>query len=376
MSRLIILAGLLSLGCGHAPEIARAVKSKHTPTPMAVQTQSTEVQFIVLGDYGAASKGSSDASNELEVANLVQNWMSTGAHFVLTVGDNNYGSLSTSGFDTNVGAYYCNLLNPYQGALQTTSAGVACGATANQFFPTPGNHDWSSSGGYGPYNAYFPWAQSSVGQYYDFPVMQGDVELLHVFAINSNCSATDSGGSNHGCPRDTSQCAQQYADQKTAMLKALQNSSAIWNIAVFHHPPYSMAGEAGCSTMAGFDFSSPKWQNKAGRGFAAVFSGHAHLYQRIITADAPHLPYFVNGYGGNGKDDCDDCSLATSAVQQGLCYDNHHGAQRIVATSDQLSIEFVNKNGTVEDSCAITSPGPSQQLACTSKQSLCVDRGQ
>jgi hypothetical protein len=352
------------------------VESKRAPTALAVNTQGDAVKFVVLGDYGAASKGSSDASNEQEVASLVQGWMAAGAAFVLTVGDNNYGSLDTGGFDTNVGAYYCNLLNPYLGALQTTLAGVACGATANKFFPTPGNHDWSSSNGYSPYNSYFPWAQSKAGQYYDFPVMQGDVELLHVFAINSNCSATDSGGSNHGCPRQSDQCAQQYADQKNAMLDALKNSNALWNIAFFHHPPYSMAGEEGCSTMAGFDFDSPAWQNQAGRGFAAIFSGHAHLYQRIITTDAPNLPYFVNGYGGNGKDDCDHCSLATSAVQQGLCYDNHHGAQRVTATATELTIEFVNKNGTVEDTCVVTSPGPNPQLTCTSKQSLCVDRGQ
>ncbi len=84
---------------------------------------SSSVTFAVIGDYGVNN------GYELAVANLVK---SLNPDFIVTVGDNTYGSQTTP--DKAIGKYYSDYIGNYNGAFGDGSA-------TNRFFPVLGNHD-------------------------------------------------------------------------------------------------------------------------------------------------------------------------------------------------------------------------------------------
>ena len=61
-----------------------------------------------MGDYGTAQQP------EQDVANLIHSW---NPDFITTTGDNNYSTppLTTASYDTTVGQYYHDFINPYSG---------------------------------------------------------------------------------------------------------------------------------------------------------------------------------------------------------------------------------------------------------------------
>ena len=84
------------------------------------------------------------------MAALVAGW---NPDFVITTGDNNYPKGAAKTIDRNIGRYYSAFIGNYQGQYGSGSA-------TNRFWPSLGNHDWSSikcSNGScsGPYLNYF-----------------------------------------------------------------------------------------------------------------------------------------------------------------------------------------------------------------------------
>ena len=105
--------------------LLEALEDRLTPS-------GSTVRFAVFGDYGVAQQ------QEQDVAKLVHSW---NPDFITTTGDNNYSAppLTTALYDTAVGQYYHDFINPYSGAY-------GAGATANRFFPSMGEHDWGALG--------------------------------------------------------------------------------------------------------------------------------------------------------------------------------------------------------------------------------------
>ena len=96
------------------------------------------VTLAVIGDYGTNEPGADT------VAALVASWK---PDLIATTGDNNYPDGGADTIDANIGKRYHAFIGNYTGRF-------GAGASENQFFPAPGNHDWRAPG-LEPYLAYF-----------------------------------------------------------------------------------------------------------------------------------------------------------------------------------------------------------------------------
>jgi len=287
----------------------------------ASNAQST-VRFGAIGDYG------NNSSNEQAVANLVNSWS---PDFVITTGDNSYGSAS---IDINIGKYYHNYIGNYTGTYGS-------GSTPNRFFPSLGNHDYSDGGGLTAYTNYFtlpgadiPSSNTSGNErYYDF--IQGPV---HFFAINSNSIEPDGRIS-------TSTQAQWLQTQ-------LANSTSPWKIVYFHHPPYTSGSVHPNTTEMQWPFQD--W------GATAVLSGHNHNYERILKNG---FPYFITGNGGQSLYGFNSTPEPGSVVR----YNASYGAMLIEASSDRITFDSYSiaggGSGTLVDTYTLPEPPVPVQLS-------------
>lgn len=269
--------------------------------------------FGVIGDYGAAIFGPTYVSNQLAVARLVKSWS---PHFIITVGDNNYGPNTFGSFDTNVGQFYHEYIFPYKGVF-------GMGASSNRFFPALGNHDWfyhyefNAPISIAPYLAFFN--PPGNGRYYRH--RHGPVEL---FAVDSDLAEPDGN----------------KADSKQAqwLRKQLASSTAPWRLVYFHEAPFSSGQAHG--TWSGetvhMDWPFKQW------GASAVLSGHDHIYERVFTNG---LNYFVCGTGGSRLDQVVEPLVAGSQFH----HTNEYGALRIDATETNLTVRFITVNGKIID---------------------------
>jgi len=268
------------------------IKVNPTETPIP------PIRFAVIGDYGLSK------NPERDVANLVKNW---NPDFIITVGDNNYPDGQAETIDENIGQYYHEFIFPYIGEFGS-------GSDVNRFFPTLGNHDWTTVGAQ-PYFDYFTLPGNE--RYYDF--VWGPV---HFFALDSDSREPD------GVGRSSIQ-AQWLKDK-------LGSSTSPWKIVYMHHPPYSSSSDGSISWA--------QWPHDAW-GVDAVLSGHAHVYERLIVDD---FPYFINGLGGGPRYDF-DMPIAGSEVR----FRDDYGAMFVEATTDQIVFQFITRDNITIDTFSI-----------------------
>ena len=266
------------------------------PTHVAAETR---IRFAAIGDYGSGSL------NEGDVANLIDSW---NVDFVITAGDNRYGSTT---FDQVVGQFYCNF-------LKDAKWGDYCSdpiRTRNAFFPSLGNHDYDDGGGVSEYLSYFTLPGNE--RYYDF--VWGPV---HFFAINSDSLEPDGTSS---------------ASVQAKWLKnQLAASTTPWQIVYFHHAAYSSGLRHGNTAYMQWPFAA--W------GSDAVIAGHDHTYERI---NLDGIVYFVNGLGGKSKYTCAPVESRVTGSQ--VCYDEDYGAMLIEANESNIKFQFINRAGVVID---------------------------
>lgn len=288
------------------PSPSSPAKSTDTPLP-ATQTAtptitSSPVRFAVIGDYGSGDE------DEAAVADLVKSW---NPDFIITTGDNNYDDGAEATIDENIGQFYHEFIFPYKGAYGP-------GAQFNRFFPTLGNHDWSTRKEIDgqvlpyPYLDYFELPGNE--RYYDF--VSGPV---HFFALDSDSKEPD------GVGRSSIQ-AQWFKERLAA-------ATAPWKIVYMHHAPYSSGPHGGTDWM---QWPFEEW------GASAVISGHDHIYERILLAG---FPYFVNGLGGHSR-----YELKTPVEGSQVRYRENYGAMLVEAGPWTMDFQFINIDGEVIDS--------------------------
>ena len=268
------------------------------------------VTFGMVGDFG------DNSSAEADVAALVAGF---DADFVVTAGDNRYGSLS---YQQAVGNHFGEFLPAASGGTSAT----------NRFFPAPGNHDYDDGGGINEYLGYFdlPGAgttstnTSGTERYYD--VVMGDV---HIFAIDSNQN-TGTNGSQQQWLRET-----------------MQASTSAWQIVLTHHAPYSSSSNHGSQGFMQWDYA--EW------GADVVFAGHDHIYERI---NRDGIKYFVNGLGGRSF-----YGIGSAVNGSQFRYNSNYGAMKVVATETEMTFEFFNRNGTLIDSDSISQVPPLPEVS-------------
>ena len=268
----------------------------------AVSVGAQTVRFAAFGDYGVNN------ANEQAVANLVESWA---VDFIVTTGDNSYGSTS---IDLNIGKYYAPYIGAYVGSFGP-------GADTNKFFPSLGNHDYSDGAGIAAYLGYFDLPGAGVTstyssgneRYYDFRA--GPV---HFFAVNSNAQEPD--GINA------------VSQQGFWLQSQLALSDAPWKIVYMHNPPYSSSSRHGSEVVMQWPYED--W------GATAVLAGHDHTYERIMrddNADGDTMAYFVTGLGGRSP-----YLFPSSGFVDGstVRYNTTNGSMLIEADSLQIRFYF------------------------------------
>ena len=259
------------------------------------------IRFAVIGDYGSAG------SAEADVANLINSW---NVDFIITVGDNNYPDGEASTIDENIGQYYHQYIYPYVGNYGE-------GSNVNRFFPTLGNHDWHTNPPQ-PYYNYFELPNNE--RYYDF--VWGNV---HFFAIDSDSDEPDGITEN--------------SDQGRWLKNALALSTSKWKVVYFHHSPYSSSSGNGSQEYMRWPFKD--W------GATVVFSGHDHVYERLIVNN---FPYFISGLGGRSR-----YSFDTPFPGSQVRYNDDYGAMLVEAFEDSIICKFFSRDDVLVDSYTLHS---------------------
>ncbi|MQW85611.1 hypothetical protein GHJ82_01690 [Sinorhizobium saheli] len=295
----ITRSGSGTLNAQSEPTITLTVTATSSDTTSATQNFTVNVapeapqvlfRFAVFGDYGDTS-----LSGEQAVAQLVHGW---NVDFILTVGDNVYAPQT---IDNAIGQFYHDYIGNYKGAYGSGSA-------VNRFFPTIGNHEYDD-GNVPGYLNYFTLPDNE--RYYDFQV--GSVRF---FALNSNSEEPDGDSAS--------------SVQGQWLQSALATSEALFNVAYFHHTPYTPGG--GESDMR---WPFENW------GVDAVFAGHDHEYFRVMrddNGDGVPLPYTTTGLGGAGNSP------------------PNVGASLVTVTDAGMLIEFYTVDGVRRDSYFMQAP--------------------
>ncbi len=119
---------------------------------------------------------------------------------------------------------------------------------------------------------------------------------------------------------------------------ALTRSTAPWRIVYFHASPYSSSATHGSHTHEADNMLWPfsEW------GAAAVYTGHNHLYERILTNE---LNYVTIGLGGGRID-----GFVTPVAGSLSRYNTTYGAVRLKVTETNFVSDFINIFGEVIDS--------------------------
>ncbi|MBM2812321.1 MAG: hypothetical protein HW416_3080 [Chloroflexi bacterium] len=296
-----LVYGLGFWGGPQGSSASPAVASRGSNAPL---DQPAGTRFAVVGDFG-----SNNSEPAISVANLIRSW---NVDYVVTVGDNNYCTGNTDGFeefDLCVGRYYYDFMSPYLGAYGT-------GASSNKFWPALGNHDWDA--GISGWNAFFTLPNNE--RYYEF--VRGSV---HFFVIDSDPREPDG----------TSATSTQGQWLQTRMAA----STAPWKIVVFHHPAFSSAQHGSSSWM---QWPFQQW------GATAVLSGHDHSYERI---DKNGLPYIVNGLGGRSP-----YGFGTPIAGSIVRYNSDYGAMLVNADACGMTFQFWNRQGVMIDTLTQSQP--------------------
>jgi fibronectin type 3 domain-containing protein len=178
--------------------------------------------------------------------------------------------------------YYSGTLQEYLGAYDLT-----WGAFKNITRPTPGNHEYVTTGAQG-YFDYFDGSGNQTGSagdrsrgYYSF-----NLGNWHLIAINANCS--EIGGCGTGSP------------QESWLSADLASDSSPCTLAYWHQPRYSSGPNGSDPDL------SQIWQDLYSYHADIVLSGHDHDYERFGPQDnASNLDpqngvrEFVTGTGGD-----------------------------------------------------------------------------
>lgn len=271
--------------------------------------------IAVIGDYG------DDDDDTRAVADLIKSWSPDA---IVTTGDNDYSDGAFrgtfEGLELGIGQYFHEYIGNYMG-----SSGP--GAAVNQFFPTPGDHDWGDTcddpSGLDDYLAYFtlPTDNSNNERYYDFRI--GDV---HFFSLHSL----------EGCePNGVTEDSAQAMWVRQAALA----SDARIKVAYFHNPPYSSGArhiDGGAHMRWPFD----EW------GFDLVMSGDDHVYERV---ERDGVVYIVNGLGGVEQHEF----VATPVEGSLFRYAEEFGALRLDVTDAGITGTFFNVDGGMVDTFTI-----------------------
>ncbi|MGI8744653.1 MAG: metallophosphoesterase [Bryobacteraceae bacterium] len=241
--------------------------------------QADKLAFFVIGDYGTGTKVQYDVAQAMWQE--FQRRMKTGypARFMLSTGDNIYGSLSS--FIFGVGHtgkddfdWAQKFFEPYQPLIARIP-----------FFGTLGNHDGNETEHHADLPAFldnFPFPGDKPGRYYSFTYGN----LAEFFGLDSTRNTEK------GPPRPS---YLENGAQFRWMQQEFAKPKPLWVIPYYHHPVFN-AGPLHAPSMRDL----AHWVRLfAASGVKVVFNGHEHNFQMSEANDASSgIRFITSGAGG------------------------------------------------------------------------------
>ncbi|HEY6334086.1 MAG TPA: metallophosphoesterase [Blastocatellia bacterium] len=252
------------------------------------------IRFAVMGDWG-----SGDNSENRVISRMTENHKGRAFDFVIGAGDNIYPDGSGSHFERNFEM-------PFAGFIKDKI----------QFYTVLGNHDVHQGR---QDECSYPLFNMGGGCYYTLKKGDG---LAEFFMLDS----TD------------------FSREQALWLDgALKASTALWKIAVFHHPIYSSGKTHGSdlNLRKKLEPILTKYGVKVG------LSGHDHIYER--TKPRNGIQYFVTGAGGKVRHNGTDLSDPLREVS----FDDDNHFMVIEIDEKQFAFQAVSEDGKVVDSGAV-----------------------
>jgi len=289
-----LLNVLIATGCIAAtagPATVQTTPQTAEKLALTLPNKPDSAKFAVLGDFGNGSRAQYQLGETMKRVHDMFKY-----EFVVTVGDNLYGSERPQDFKQKFEL-------PYKGVLD---AGV-------KFYASLGNHDAREQ-------RYYKLFNMEGKLYYTFKASKQSVRL---FALDSS---------------------QLDRDQIAWIEKELSGSNDDWKIPYFHHPPYSSGGRHGSD--AGIrEVLEPLFIKY---NVSVVMTGHDHFYERVKPQQG--IVYFVVGSGGQlRRGDLDDRSPLTAKGN-----DTDLAFLAVEIDGDEMHFNAISRTGQVIDSGVIT----------------------
>lgn len=263
-------------------------------------------RFAVTADYG-------QSANTATVANRI---LSLNPDFICTCGDNTYSTVNaTSNWDAAIGQYYKTYID-----LPSNSAYYSQRSLVNRFFPTLGNHDFDVGTNGTSFSTYFA-ALPGNRRYYTFT--RGPVQF---FMLSSDPREPD--GNSVG------------SVQYNWFVNQINQSTARWQVVMFHHPFQTSTGSHAPSTWMNWGFQN--------LGVDMVLAGHNHFMERLTFGG---IPWFVTGSGGQSL-------YAFNSVPANSQFRNNsvYGFSLVTADRYTLKHQFISAAGVVLDTFTVGTP--------------------
>jgi predicted phosphodiesterase len=245
------------------------------------------VRFAVIGDYGNGQQAQYDVGRQLLLAHGVFPF-----EFIVTVGDNLYGSQARRDFVDKFEIPYGPLLRmriPFYAAL--------------------GNHDE-------PTNREYPGFNMGGQRYYSF--VRGKARF---FVFDTNVM-------------DPKQLAW--------VESSLQASTDPWKIAVFHHPIYSDGDRHGSNIQLRVALEPLLTKY----GVDVALTGHEHIYERVKPQKG--ITHFIVGSSGQLRKGGMTASAMTAAG-----FDQDQAFMVATIIGDEMWFQAVSRTGVIVDSGVI-----------------------
>ena len=192
--------------------------------------------------------------------------------------------------------------------------------------PTPGNHEYGTTGAAGYYQYFGSAAGDPTKGYYSL-----DLGNWHLISLNSNCSAV--GGCGVGSP------------QEQWLRADLATSGATCVLAYWHQPRFSSGNHGSDATYDAF------WRALYSAGADVVLSGHDHSFERFSPQTPDGLPdargirEFVVGTGGNGF-----YAFSSPQPNSEVRISHAFGVLKLTLQPTSYTWEFVKEDRSILDS--------------------------
>ncbi len=256
--------------------------------PLTLPRKEGSIRFLAIGDTGRGNK------EQNELAKVMMRYHQVFPfEFVIMTGDNIYYQKNAEDMKTKFEDVYRPLID----------SGV-------KFYATLGNHDESNQRFYEYFNMN--------GQEY-FSFSNGGASF---YSLNSN-----------------------YMEKRQIdwIKEKFSGDTAKWQIAFFHHPPYSSGKRHGSSDEIR-ETVEPLLLNS---GVDVVFTGHEHFYERIKPQQG--IYYFITGAGGKIRkgDIKKNSPLTVSGFDKDLSF------MLVELLDDEMHFQVISRAGLTVDSGVI-----------------------